>query len=132
MVKEVQEVKEVPTRNKQGYKFLVVWKNLSELRRRIYSITKNLPKSERRRISQMNDAARSAKPNLQEGYFKSTAGFVRYLMVSQGSLGELRGDLDDYRENSLITESDFGELDPFCGKTAFLVSRLIDPLRKKL
>ncbi len=128
MVKEVQEVKEVPTRNKQGYKFLVVWKNLSELRKRIYSITKNFPKSELRRISQMNDAARSAKQNLQEGYFKSTADFVRYLTISQGSLGELRGDLDDCREDGLITESDFGELDALCGKTTCLLSRLLDSL----
>ena len=55
-------------RNKQGYKKLVVWNNAKILRKGVYDITKRFPKSEMRRVSQMNDAARSVKQNIQEGY----------------------------------------------------------------
>lgn len=120
------------TRTKQGYKYLIVWKKLTEIRKSVYSITRRFPKGEHRRVSQMNDAARSAKQNVQEGYFRSTAEFIRALTISQGSLGELIGDLEDCLEDGLISREEFDHLNGLCNKALYLLGKLVDSLRKKL
>jgi hypothetical protein len=50
-------------KDNEGYKKLIVWQNCKLLRKMIYEITQKFPKSEYRRVSQMNDAARSTKQN---------------------------------------------------------------------
>jgi four helix bundle protein len=131
---ETSEVSEmgVKTRTQQGYKYLIVWEKLVEIRKLVYDINRRFPKSEHRRVSQMNDAARSAKQNVQEGYFRSTAEFIRALTISQGSLGELVGDLEDCLEDGLISREEFDHLNELCNKTLYLLGKLIDSLRKKL
>lgn len=117
---------------KPGYKYLIVWRNASELRKRVYDITKVFPAREMRRVSQMSDAARSVKQNIQEGHPKSTAEFIRFLGFSQGSLAELSGDLEDCFEDGLISELEFSELNELVGKTGYLLERLVQSLEKKL
>jgi len=73
-------------RDNYAYRKLIIWKNACEIRRKIYKITSRFPKLEMRRISQMNDAARSIKQNIQEGYFKSTKSYINYLITSKGSV----------------------------------------------
>lgn len=88
----------------EGYKRLIVWQNAAKLRKMVYEITKNFPKAEYRRVSQMRDAARSVKQNIQEGYKKHSLGeYIRHLDIACGSLGELAGDIDDCHEDRLIT-----------------------------
>lgn len=79
----------------------------------------------------MNDAARSVKQNIQEGYPKSTLEFIHALTVSQGSLQELHGDFEDCLEDGLITQEEFSQADELCGKTDYLLSKLIESLRRK-
>ena len=68
-----------------GFKKLVVWSNARELRKMVYDVTADLPRAEMRRVSQMRDAARSVKQNIQEGYMNgSTAVYVRALNISRG------------------------------------------------
>jgi len=51
----------------------------------------------------MNDAARSAKQNIQEGYKQGSLGeYINYLNISCGSWSELRGDIELF-EDGLIT-----------------------------
>lgn len=84
-----------------------------------------------RRVSQMRDAARSVKQNIQEGYCRSSIGeYIRFLEISQGSLGELSGDIDDCFEDKLIKKKEFEVFEELCGKTAYLLKRLIQSLRK--
>lgn len=90
-----------------GYKKLIVWKNAYKLRRLIYEITKDFSKSEIRRISQMRDSSRSIKQNIQEGYMKSLSNYINYLNIAQGSLLELRGDIEDCFDDGLIDKKDF-------------------------
>lgn len=118
-------------RNTDGFKKLIVWKNTSQLRKLIYNLTDKFPVKEFRRISQMNDAARSIKQNIQEGYPKSTLEFIHTLVISQGSLKELQGDIDDCLEDKLITQQEFLLIDELCGKTDYLLSKLIESLRRK-
>lgn len=89
--------------NKQGHKKLIVWQNAFKLRKLICQITKRFPKNEFRRISQMRDAARSIKQNIQEGYMRNSLGeYIHFLNISQGSLGELWGDVEDCYVDGLI------------------------------
>lgn len=116
----------------QGYKKLIVWELAKEIRRKVYQITKRFSKSEMRRTSQMNDAARSVKQNIQEGHKSgSTAKFVNSLNISQGSLAELIGDIEDCLEDGLITKDEFKDLDSLTGREDYLLMRLIQALRGK-
>ena len=66
-----------------GYKKLIVWQNAKKLRELIYDITGRFPRAEMRRVSQMLDAARSGKHNIQEGYYRPGAKeYIRYLIIS--------------------------------------------------
>lgn len=118
-------------RNSVGYKNLIVWSKAAELRRYIYLLTQKFPKSEYRRVSQMNDAARSVKQNIQEGYPKSTLGLINSLSISQGSVNELEGDVDDSFEDELMTKAEFDKAKELCRKTDYFLSKLIESLRKK-
>lgn len=119
-------------RGSQGYKNLVVWKNARELRRLIYQITDRFPKKEFRRVSQMQDAARSVKQNIQEGYMRASLGeYIHFLRITQGSLAELSGDIEDCMEDGLITKEEFEDLDSLVGRTGYLLKRLIQSLERK-
>lgn len=115
----------------EGFRKLIVWKNAYELRRMVYEITRRFPKSEMRRVSQMRDAARSVKQNIQEGYGRTLGQYLNYLEISKGSLKELSGDVEDCFVDGLITEDEFKKLDELCGKTDYLFMRLIQSLRRK-
>ncbi len=79
-----------------GFQKLIVWQNTYQLRILIYKITARFPKNEYRRVSQMRDAARSVKQNIQEGYKRgSRPQYVQSLRISRGSLSELEGDIRD-------------------------------------
>ena len=116
----------------KGYEKLVLWQNAYRLRKTIYEITARFPRAELRRVSQMRDAARSVKQNVQEGYKRrSIAEYIQALTIAQGSLGELGGDLQDCFDDKLINKNEFLTLDELSGKTDFLFNRLIRALTQK-
>lgn len=115
----------------EGFRKLIVWQNAYKLRRLVYEATRGFPQSEMRRVSQMRDAARSIKQNIQEGYGKSLGEYIHSLEISKGSLRELSGDIDDCFDDKLITSDEFNKLDELCGKTDYLLMRLIQALRQK-
>lgn len=116
---------------KEGFRKLIVWQNAYKLRKLIYEITKKFPQSEMRRVSQMHDAARSIKQNIQEGYGRSLGEYIHFLTISKGSLRELSGDIEDCFEDRLITKEEFEKLNELCAKTDYLLMRLIQSLQKK-
>jgi len=118
--------------NEYGFKKLVVWQNAKKLRKLIYDMTAKFPKSEMRRVSQMRDAARSVKQNIQEGYMSNSTGiYIRSLSISEGSLAELSGDVEDCLEDDLITENGFSQTESLMGRTDHLFKRLIRSLETK-
>lgn len=120
------------SKGEYGCKKLVVWKNARKFRKLIYDITESFPKAEMRRISQMRDAARSVKQNIQEGYMRSSIGeYIHFLTFSQGSLGELNGDVEDCLEDALISKQTFMKVDSLIGRTDYLLKRLIQSLQIK-
>ena len=95
----------------KAYEKLEFYKNICTIRLRIYQLTRNFGKENLRLISQMRDAAHSAKQNIREGYSKDTAGeFAHSIKISRGSLDELEGDIDDSYEDRLISQSNFNNL----------------------
>jgi four helix bundle protein len=80
----------------------------------------------------MNDAARSAKQNIQEGYKSSLLKYINYVRnISRPSLSELHGDIEDCYEDGLITKEEFEELDDLCKRTDYLLYKLIQSLVAK-
>ncbi|MDD5594476.1 MAG: four helix bundle protein [Candidatus Margulisbacteria bacterium] len=116
----------------KGYEKLIAWQNAYKLRKMIYDVTARFPKVEIRRISQMRDAARSIKQNIQEGYGKgSIKKYMSYLSISHDSAAELLGDIRDCYDDKLISQDEFKVLDPLTGKTIYILKRLIQSLRAK-
>ncbi|HOD12126.1 MAG TPA: four helix bundle protein [Candidatus Omnitrophota bacterium] len=87
----------------RAYENLEFYKNVCEIRRLINKMTGAFQKSRLRLVSQICDAARSAKQNIREGYAKDSVGeFAHSIKISRGSLEELGGDMDDCLEDNLI------------------------------
>ncbi|MDD4179621.1 MAG: four helix bundle protein [Candidatus Margulisbacteria bacterium] len=116
----------------RGFQKLIVWQNAYKLRLLVYTITERFPKIEIRRVSQMRDAARSIKQNIQEGYGKgSIKKYINYLAISHDSALEVIGDIQDCFDDRLISAGEFKMLDSLSGKTIYLLKRLIQSLRRK-
>lgn len=88
-----------------GYQYLTTFQ-LSSL---IYDLTikflekvKNL--LSRRQIEQMEQAARSGKMNIAEGYAQKTSlkGYIKLLGIARGSLEELKLDYIDFLKNNRL------------------------------
>ncbi|MBN3033413.1 MAG: four helix bundle protein [Candidatus Saganbacteria bacterium] len=116
----------------KGYEKLIAWQNAYKLRKMVHEITTKFPKIEMRRVSQMRDAARSIKQNIQEGYGKgSIKKYMSYLSISHDSAAELLGDIRDCFDDRLISREEFDALDSLVGKTIYILKRLIQSLRAK-
>jgi four helix bundle protein len=115
-----------------GFKRLRAWHNAAELRKKVFEITSRFPKCEMRRISQMQDAARSVKQNIQEAYHRySISEYIHGLNIARGSLAEVAGDIDDCFDDKLLGKEDYEGLKDLCARTGFLLDRLMQSLRKK-
>jgi len=76
----------------EGYKYLAPWTNAVLLRFFIRKFTKELPRSEYRSKTQLDDAGRSVVSNIEEGYKRpSTKEYLDFIGFSQGSLEEIKG-----------------------------------------
>lgn len=75
----------------RSYKDLEVWQLAVELSVAVYSATNSFPREEMYGLSsQMRRSAVSIAANIEEGYGReSTASYIQFLRVSQGSAKEL-------------------------------------------
>ena len=118
-------------KRKPAYESLKFYQDISELRKLISAITKRFEKTHIRLVSQMRDAARSAKQNVREGYRKGSAGeFAHSIRISQGSLEELGGDVNDCYEDGLIDKEEFDILCGLIDSATFLSGRYLISLEK--
>jgi four helix bundle protein len=87
----------------KGYQYLGVWQNAALLRTLIRKFTLTLPLKEFRLKAQLDDAARSQKRNIEEGWKRATTSeYLQFLSYAQGSLEEVRGDVRDAREDGFL------------------------------
>jgi len=113
------------------YEKLKFYQDICTLRRLIYKITERLKRTNQRLVSQMRDSARSAKQNIREGYRKGSIGeFIHSIKISQGSLEELSGDIEDCYEDGLIAEDEFKKLSSLFQSIEYLSSRYLASLYK--
>jgi four helix bundle protein len=113
------------------YEKLKFYQQLCEIRRTIYQMTEKYAKSHIKLVSQMRDAARSAKQNVREGYRKGTIGeFIHSIKISQGSLEELTGDVQDCIEDGLFEGQESNDLETLLSSADFLMARYLKSLYK--
>ena len=113
------------------YEKLKFYQDICQIRRLIHKITDRFSKIHLRLISQMRDAARSAKQNIREGYKKGSIGvFINSIKISQGSLEELSGDIEDCYEDKLISDEEFLKFSKLFKSAEFMSSRYIESLYK--
>ncbi len=87
----------------EGYKYLSVWTNAVLLRFLVRVLTEELPRSEYRSKSQIDDAARSVVANVEEGYKRTTTReYLNFLGYSQGSLEEVKGDIKRFYQDRFL------------------------------
>ena len=114
---------------KLPYEKLKFFQNICELRRMISLVTAKFGSQHMRLVSQMRDAARSAKQNIKEGYQKDSANeFGRFIKISRGSLSELEGDIDDCFEDGMLHKDTYEQLKALIGKTNYQIDRYLDSL----
>ena len=79
----------------KSYKDLLVWQSGIQLVKQVYVLTQQFPGEEKfGLVSQMRRAAVSVPSNIAEGQARrSTAEFMQFLSISQGSLAELETQL---------------------------------------
>lgn len=117
--------------NTRPYEKLKFYQDIREIRKFIYKITERFKKTHLRLASQMQDAARSAKQNIREGYRKGSLGeFIHSIKISQGSLEELSGDVEDCKEDGLITEEEFVEFSRLYQSAGYLTAQYLKSLYK--
>ena len=113
------------------YERLKFYQDICNIRTQVHSLTQRFDKSHLRLISQMRDAARSAKQNIREGYRKgSLAGFINSIRISQGSLEELSGDMEDCLEDKLISEVEYTHFLKFYKSASYLSNQYIKAMNK--
>jgi four helix bundle protein len=111
------------------YEKLKFYQDICEIRKQVFRITGLLKNDHLRLVSQMRDAARSAKQNIREGYAKgSLAEFIRGIRISQGSLDELCGDMEDCKNDCLISEIDYSHFLTLYKSAMYLSNRCLSSL----
>ena len=89
--------------NPEGYQLLGAWQNSALLRVLVRVFTMGLPRSEYRLKAQLDDAARSVKRNIEEGWKRpTTKEYLTFLGYSQASLEEVKGDIRDAKTDGFL------------------------------
>lgn len=87
----------------KGFQYLAVWQNAALLRVLTRKFTLTLPLWEKRLKAQLDDAARSQKRNLEEGWKRpTTSEYLQFVGYSQASLEEVRGDVRDAKTDGFL------------------------------
>lgn len=87
----------------KGYEYLACWQNAALLRVLIRKFTLTLPLWEKRLKAQLDDAARSQKRNIEEGWKRpTTSAYLEFLGYAQASLEEVKGDVRDAKTDGFL------------------------------
>ena len=96
-------------------------------------ITAKFPRSEHRMKEQMDDAMRSFKVNIVEGWKRpTTKEYLAFLGYSQASLAELTDNAEDCLRHGIISQADYDEYMGWLKKSDYLMNRLVASLEQKM
>src|SRR4030043_312464 len=116
---------------KRPYEELKFYQDICEIRKFVFMVTSQFKKANLRLVSQMRDAARSAKQNIREGYRKGSIGeFMNGIRISKGSLEELAGDVEDCKDDDLITADEFNKISELCRSANYMSNQYLKALYK--
>lgn len=116
----------------QDFHNLAVWERSVELTVCIYQITKSLPREEVYGLtSQMRRASVSIASNIAEGRGRlNVPEFRQFLAIAQGSLFELRTQLEVAKRLGLIKPEYLHKAQSLCEEVSKMLSSFIQVLRK--
>lgn len=116
-----------------SYRDLKIWQAAVDLAERIYSLSKDFPKSEVYGLTaQMRRSAVSIAANIAEGHGRETTGaFIQFLRVTQGSLKELETHLILAGRLDLASQNDTDKLLAEYDELGRMVRGLIRSLQEK-
>jgi len=112
---------------------LNIWRVSIEITKEVYQLTKkDVFHKDFGLQSQIRRASVSISSNIVEGFEKNNNnGFVRYLRIAKGSIGELRNQLYISLAINYIDKKDFSEIDRRLELLAMKIGRLISYLTYK-
>ncbi len=118
----------------QSFKELKVWKEAKDLTVIIYKITSNgYFKNDFGLRNQMRRASLSIASNIAEGYERnSTKEFIRFLLISKGSISELRTQIEISKEINYINQEIFDNIENKCCKIGSMITNLIKARKLKI
>lgn len=113
-----------------GYEKLAVWQKGMDLVSSVYSVTREFPREEQFGLtSQLRRAAVSIPANLAEGYGrKSKSSLAHFARIAQGSLFELRTEMEIARRTGMVLAE---RIDPLLEQSIEL-SRMLDGFIRSL
>jgi len=113
-----------------NYKNLIVWQKSIRLVKIIYQLTKSFPSEEKfGLISQIRRAAVSVPSNIAEGQARrTTADYVRFVSIAEGSLAELETQLIIAIDLGFCPEKDTQE----CFGLLTEIRKMLNALRRSL
>jgi four helix bundle protein len=119
--------------NARHYQELIVWQKAMDLVTLVYSATEGFPQKETFGLSnQMRRSAVSVPSNIAEGQGrKSRRDFLRFLLVSNGSLQELETQAMIARRLGYLAESQQITILDLCSEVGRLINGLCRSLSKE-
>ncbi len=114
------------------YKNLLVWKKSLQLVKAVYQLTEHYPKEEVYGLtSQMRRASVSIASNIAEGrMLLSTGNFIRFLLYSYGSGGELETQITISKELRKTQHLDYIKVDKLLDEVMKMLNSLISQQKK--
>ena len=116
----------------ESFKELRVWGEAKELAVNIYKVaaTGGLSKDYGLK-EQMQRAAVSIASNIAEGYERnSDKDFIRFLLISKGSISELRTQLEIAKDIKYVAQDTFDLLEEKCNKIGSMLTKLIQSRKR--
>jgi len=116
----------------RGYQKLRVWNDAIEYYQQTLVAFRVFPYELRRITSQAIASSDSIPRNIAEGYCRrSIRGYLNFLNIALGSLGESVSGLHAYRKAEQITEESFQRLDSLAYKLENELLKLVESLEEK-
>ncbi len=111
----------------QSFKELRVWQEAKTLAAEVYKIAaKGELAKDYGLKDQMQRAAVSIASNIAEGYERnSDKDFIRFLLMSKGSIAELRTQLEIAKDINYVTQEKFDAIEERCIRIGSMLTRLI-------
>ena len=113
------------------YKDLIVWQKAMDLAVEVYRLTKKMPKDELYGLTnQLRRAAVSVPSNIAEGNGRASTGdYVRFLIISRGSVAEVETQMLLCVRIGYFTQEDIEATLSLCDETGRLLNTIIKKLR---